>query len=70
MADTTREWIESRYGKVAIEARRIVVACVPTYSGIAMGVGFTQDEAIEKLKINLTDPGLDAIGITGNEDQP
>lgn len=58
MADTsTREWIESRYGKVAIEARRIVVACVPVADGIAMGMGFTQDEALEQLKIDLTDPG-------------
>jgi hypothetical protein len=58
MADTsTREWIESRYGKVAIEARRIVVACVPVSTGMAMGVGFTQDEALERLKIDLTDPG-------------
>lgn len=57
MADTsTREWIESRYGKVTVEARRIVVACVPTFNGIAIGIGFTQDDALENLKINLTEP--------------
>jgi hypothetical protein len=69
MADpSTREWIESRYGKVSIEARRIVVACVPTLKGAAMGVGFSQDEAIEKLKENLTVPGSEAEEITGSED--
>lgn len=54
--ETTHEWIETRYGKVSFKARRIVVATVPVHGGVAIGTGFTQDEALENLKRDLTVP--------------
>lgn len=60
--ETTEQWIEHRYGPITLEERavwfgplnvRVQVASVPVYRGSAIGLGATDEAAIEALKRDL-----------------
>lgn len=51
---TNREWIEGRYGPITLNHRTVIVATVPVFKGVSIGIGMTEEEALERLRHDLS----------------
>lgn len=48
-----RKWIEERYGPISMETRTVRIAAVRVINVVAIGIGFSEEEALASLKADL-----------------